>query len=276
MVGRKRLFESKFHFVSVEGFESMLKKLKNKFRFVFVDEFFESLKPGRSIDTLACVTFDDGYAETLRCVSPVLEKLSVPATFYVNSSLVERSVLWRDKIRFLIDNNLVEDFINEFGFDNIRVDKFYEMTKRSEYISSKTVDTCIDNFLARRNQTLHLNDVYCSLEDLKAITSQPFLMIGNHSHRHYLLSTLSREEQLSEIETCQSYLENNFPREKISEIFSMPFGGYHTFNDITIECLKKLNFKGAVISEPKAYYDDSSLLEVSNGFYMYKRFLPKH
>lgn len=278
MVANTRLFDSKFHFVTVRNFEAMLHRLKAKYTFVFVDEFFERLQTGKDVSNMACLTFDDGYVETLRNIAPIVHDLKVPATFYLNSSFVEGSLFWRDKIRLLMESGKVEEFLKNIKLPaDIAPGEFYEISKDPKYFNSKALEEKLDDFFDRSNMTQSsLEGLYCSLSDFKLITGNPYLMAGNHSHRHYVLSTLTKEEQAAEITACQSFLSSHFPAGKISSVFSMPFGGYHTFNEDTLGCLRDAGFRGTVISEPLAYYTAEPLAENHDGFFLYKRFLPKN
>jgi peptidoglycan/xylan/chitin deacetylase (PgdA/CDA1 family) len=62
-------------------------------RFVSLDEAVVMLESERPTDGLTfCVTFDDGYRNSLTNALPVLDLLGIPATFYVITDLVGTTV----------------------------------------------------------------------------------------------------------------------------------------------------------------------------------------
>jgi peptidoglycan/xylan/chitin deacetylase (PgdA/CDA1 family) len=46
----------------------------------------------------ACITFDDGYANTLICAAPVLEKRGLPATVFITTGYLEGGRMWNDTV----------------------------------------------------------------------------------------------------------------------------------------------------------------------------------
>jgi peptidoglycan/xylan/chitin deacetylase (PgdA/CDA1 family) len=72
--------------------------LARKFHPVALGELVSLLEAGRPIPRLAvCVTFDDGYANCIRCGLPTLSRCGVPATLFVTAGLVDtRACLWHD------------------------------------------------------------------------------------------------------------------------------------------------------------------------------------
>ena len=50
------------------------------------------------------ITFDDGFENNYSVAKPILEKLSIPATFYVSTNLVDKNLMtWIDQIEYCID-----------------------------------------------------------------------------------------------------------------------------------------------------------------------------
>jgi peptidoglycan/xylan/chitin deacetylase (PgdA/CDA1 family) len=46
----------------------------------------------------ACITFDDGYANTLTCAAPVLEKRGLPATVFITTGYLQGGRMWNDTV----------------------------------------------------------------------------------------------------------------------------------------------------------------------------------
>jgi len=86
--------------VGVAAFERHCRFYRRHFRVVPLRELVNRMTLGRSIDRLLAITFDDGYLDNFENASPVLEKLSLPATFFVVSEWIGSSVVpWWDRVR---------------------------------------------------------------------------------------------------------------------------------------------------------------------------------
>lgn len=268
---------SKIHDVSPKRFNEHLKVLHKKYRFIFIDEFIAHLQAGESLSGLAALTFDDGFRSVLDQATPLLEKYRIPATLFLNTSFIEGRSFWRDQVQYLIDHNLEEDFIRFAGKEGEKINakNFRLDTKNPQIIDSRRISEMLVNFMETNNLP-DLSLPFTSLNELLEKQS-PFLMVGNHSAHHFILSNLTREEQKREIETVDEILFNHFPSEKISRIFSVPFGSYASFNEDTLAVLQELNFKGFVFSQPGDYLKKQKKLAFEhNGLWGYKRFLPKN
>lgn len=73
--------------------------LKTNFDVVDIDSWI-SLDDRRG---KIAITFDDGYRSGFNETVPMLEALNIEAAFFVNGSMLDGKVFWRDKIRFLIE-----------------------------------------------------------------------------------------------------------------------------------------------------------------------------
>ena len=97
---------------------------------------------------------------------------------------------------------------------------------------------------------------YMSWEQIKEISKENFVEIGNHSHTHEYLADENNEIILEDIEKSISILKTNLG--KNSNFFSYPFGEYsNNFKNI----IKQFGFKFAfgqhsgVIDETKDFYE---------------------
>tara|TARA_Y100001935_G_C17306066_1_gene512382 strand:- start:373 stop:1296 length:924 start_codon:yes stop_codon:yes gene_type:complete len=218
---------------------------KNNFDIVKVDKLFNDT----DIKGKMSITFDDGYQSVADEAFPILKELNVPCTIFINGCSMENSIFWRDKIRFIINQHLIDDFLNYYKNEKkIRLltkHNFYKHTK-SPMINSKFIDDLCSNFLKERHGKLKLNN-YCFRSQNKLIDDS-LVSYGNHSYSHYVLSSLSANEQEIEISKNHKILENCSNK---SKIFSIPFGGPKDFNSTTIEIIKKFGYNGVLFSQDK-------------------------
>jgi len=69
--------------LSCERFERQMRWLKSRYAVVTMNEFVNRLVKGRSLHSIAAVTFDDGYAGVFEHAIPILRDLNLPATVFL-------------------------------------------------------------------------------------------------------------------------------------------------------------------------------------------------
>ena len=235
------------HNVDPETLYRQIKWLKKYFDIVSVDSLFDH--HANKVGKLA-ITFDDAYDSVFLEALPVLETLNVPCTIYINGVTMIKKLFWRDKIRYLINCNLVEDFLRsnqDFCKEkNITKSNFYTQTKNAQS-NSKQIDVLLDKYYERKQ--IFIDKMRFVLTDKGKLKKHPLISYGNHTYNHYVLSSLTKEEQEIEIRENQKLIKNldiNY-----SKVFSIPFGGAVDFNNDTIELLKKYQYKAFLYSDNK-------------------------
>ncbi|HEY6359795.1 MAG TPA: polysaccharide deacetylase family protein [Vicinamibacterales bacterium] len=79
--------------VSVQMFESYCCYFKRWFRVVPLRTLVDRLKTGRLAGRELAITFDDGYLDNFENAAPVLERLSLPATFFVVTQWMDSEIV---------------------------------------------------------------------------------------------------------------------------------------------------------------------------------------
>lgn len=234
------------HNVEPELFYRMMKWIKERYDIVSIDDLFSLKNTKRK----AAVTFDDAYLSVINEAIPILIDLKIPSTIFVNGCNLENMVFWRDKIRFLINNRLVYKFVDfvestmnfKLSSDS---EEFYRTTKEPS-VNSKWLDGQLNIFFSKMMK-ISISDFpqYC-IHKTNQIYQDPLVSYGNHTHHHYVLSSLTKEEQRSEINSNLKIIQNF--TDNISKIFSIPFGGTKHINQETYEIIKDGNYKGVLFS----------------------------
>lgn len=241
-LGNNKLFNQNIDHVDLEILERQLKTIQKYWKFVSIDEYSRA----KNKKSLASVTIDDGYKNILDEALPVFESLNIPFTVFVNSSTFNGKIFWRDKVRYLITNKLVKEFIMFSNiFQDMNIQNFYGYTKNPEF-NSKIIEKEIDNFLYSKELIVE-DSINLCFDSEKYLIKHPLVSYGNHTENHYVLSSLFNEEQYNEIYNCKIFLEQYDVN--ISKIFSVPFGGRTTINQDTIKILKDLNYAELLLSE---------------------------
>jgi peptidoglycan/xylan/chitin deacetylase (PgdA/CDA1 family) len=238
-----------------------LSSLKRRFRVVDLEE----LASMKNRSGHAAVTFDDAYRNVTEWALPVLESLGVPATIFVNTSTLEGKVFWRDKIRYVINKGLSEDFLSYArGIRRVEGVPFYKYTKMP-CNNSKALDQELDGFFRERGIELEVGNLCVSSPS--DLLNHPLLRYGNHGHSHYVMSSISEAEQREEIFKAKGILAGIDVRK--SRLFSLPFGGREDYDDSTLSLLAEAGYEGMLLSRGAL-----TPATAPSGFLLLERFMP--
>ncbi len=255
-----------FHDVSLDCLHTQLRNLNRKFEFVELDEYVAA----KNKKNLAVVTFDDGYLSVLDIGLEVLETLSIPATIFVNTAFLGGGMFWRDKVRLILSNGLSKQFCSwarnsKFNFD-FDYRHLYKQSK-TKVINSRIFEQAIDSFFLEKKISSCEMPEFIDTKTLK-FKNHELITYGNHSQNHYVMSSLSDEEQFNEINAFDD-LFNNLDI-KTSRVFSLPFGGNQDLNMSTISLLKESNYSSILMSRGRLDYRCQSF----DGFNVIDRIMP--
>jgi len=256
--------QGNIHNVTPDVIYKQILWLKKYYDFVSVDDLVKNYSIGK-----CAVTFDDGYRSVFIEASNIFEELNTPYTVYLNTMSFYGNVFWRDKIRYIINNDLIDDFLIfskllSFKY-KIEKENFFWTTK-SPQIPSDIVNKEIDSFFKTKGITMSNNYL---VNDFEILKNRPQLTIGNHSENHFILSSLSIKQQENEIVNTHNKI--NSVGVPISKLFSLPNGLNVDFNDYTIQKLKQLEYRGILLSQNRTNY--FKLKTDANDFIYAHRFL---
>ncbi len=252
------------HNVTPEQLYEHLHTLKQHFTFLSADEFIGLTNYAGN----AFVTFDDGHKTVIKNALPVLESLSIPATIYINGETFENKILWRDKIRYLIENELVDEFLavtDGFIVDDSK--PFYRYTK-DPVNNSRKVDKALDEFFHQKD--IDLNGLNYCFDGSSWFVPHPLLSYGNHCHSHYVMSSLPVHEQIQEIEKTRDLLAMQTKVQQ-SRLLSIPFGDDSDFDKDTIRAAREQDYTGVLLSRGKTNIKQLNL----HGVPVAERFMPR-
>lgn len=256
------------HNVTPENFYYQLNYLKKYYDFIKIDKQVSI----NNIVGKCAVTFDDAYKSVFKNAIPILRELNIPATIYINGSNYYGKLFWRDSVRQIINKNLVTEFIKFSRFNFFLSEKnFYTNTKNTN-INSRDLAHEINNFFDYKGIDLSFDNIVTS--KINELSIEPLISYGNHTLNHFLLSSLSYEEQAFEIEeNIRFFKSQNI--DLCNCYISIPFGGNDSFNNYTIKVLKRNGYNGFLLSRSRLNLSNSiNSLSKSTGLDVIDRFMP--
>ena len=242
--------------VSPENFNDQISYLTKNYNVVTAEEFYALITSRKKFPKhTALLTFDDGYADNLLEALPILEAYNAQAIFYITTShLNTDKELWWDELEriFLTDFHLPESIIisdggNDYTLKTSTVPQRIKIHNRWHKLFKSNLPDRREYFIENLKAWAELKDSGRSLyrmltfEELKKLHVSKSAVIGAHTHTHTVMSLLTKEQQLSEMQQSKDILEKLL-NTKI-EHASYPFGTKKDFNEDSIEVSKQLNFK---------------------------------
>jgi len=276
--------------VSPENFEAQLKFLTEHYLIVSTHELTRQINSGKIKNGSVALTFDDGYLDNFTTAKPLLEKYSVPATFFITDSYLGGQPFWWDELEeIIVDTKKLPSVFSITLKDEKILFNLGEENTLSEELRSKQV-----NYRASRPTTLR-TQLYVKLwklfsplpkdeqmqflklirewaglsekdiqvkgtmtvQQLKQLSENPLFTIGGHTKTHPALANHTVDVQAEEIRENRRFLENHLD---ISvDQFTYPSGN---FNDSTIKILKDHDFSAAFTTSSKPVLKNTDLFRI--------------
>jgi len=227
-----------------EELEWILSALKPHFQVESVSDACISINNETSKKPLLSITFDDGQLDNLVYGAPVLNKLNVPATFYIPTSYIgSNNLLWHDIAGFawqaMDESRKKGKILTE---TNDKISNFFSLKSYLDYLKSLNHEQRVDEIIAAKKL------VPCFPEWARMLTwsevkkiHQLGFEIGSHAATHELLADLPASKQRAEI--YDSYNEIVFHTGTTPKSFCYPNGDY---NDDTLQLIQDSKYVSAV------------------------------
>jgi peptidoglycan/xylan/chitin deacetylase (PgdA/CDA1 family) len=220
-------------FLTLKTFEAHLRFYKKHFNVVSLDDYYQQKFAGDKFNI--CLTFDDGFANNIKYVLPLLERYEMPATFFVTAIReAGYDILWND---FL-------GIVSKYGPQNMvyRGESFYK-DRYNHYVSATTGLRLAEMLLAtgfaekaEMMKTLYSFTEFKTNErdedywlqmtpaQIQQLATSPFATIGAHGHYHNDLSQIAIADAETEMVLTKQYLESL--AQKPVDSFAFPYGHY--------------------------------------------------
>jgi peptidoglycan/xylan/chitin deacetylase (PgdA/CDA1 family)/SAM-dependent methyltransferase len=215
---------------------------------------------GRQSARLVALTFDDGYAEMLQLVAPLLAERAVPATYFVVSEALGSPMeFWWDVLRRMFTSPLLPETLSialpsgPFNQRTATRDERQAARRRLEAelyrLPRPALDSAVRTLIEwSGNAATHVGVARpMTRDELVELARVPGMSIGAHTMSHLWLPTLSPAERRQQI------LENKHDLEGLLNLpvtsLAYPYGG---FDHETVLAARECGFREAVSAEDRA------------------------
>jgi len=250
-----------FKFLDYQDFCKQLDYFEENYGFVSKKNFLDSLKSGKPSKGVI-LTFDDGARCNYDYVFPELKKRGLWGVFYIPTLPYSDKIMPSvHKIHYLLgkyDSGIILKKLNQIissdDIDSTKVSEFDEIIYKRQVnnISTTQVKKLTNYFIKYNNRSKIINELfnffekneqdiidnyYMSIANVKEMSTNG-MIIGSHTVSHPVMSNLNFKRQSLEIINSFSFLNKNIGSE-IFKTYCHPYGGFHNFNEITLDILKK-------------------------------------
>lgn len=250
-----------FIFLDVENFRKQIRHFLDRFRILSLADIEHALETGNPPPDSMVLTFDDGLADHYDYVYPVLKEFGVSGLFYVPTGPYEQEQL--------LDVHRTHYLLGRFGGKSVLAalrrtlrpedllpgaeERFAAVTytgqKNSEAVreAKRLINYRIDPrrrtpLLTRLMLDFGIDEqalaksYYLSPEQMQEMAAAG-MGIGSHAKSHTVLSNLDAQEQHGEIHDSFALLQS-LTGGRAMNSFCFPYGGKHSYNDVTLQELK--------------------------------------
>jgi len=221
------------------GFRRQIAFLVDRYRVMDLDALVETIAAGRTPPRgCAAVTFDDGLRSVSTLAYPVLRDLRCPATVFVNTAAASSlTPAWFLQIRHLVRTTPCSSIrvIANGAAREYRTRTCAERTQTAQ----RLIELCLQDRralgddpverIAAATQSgtgeaaLSDNEAPASWDELAAMERDGLVRIGNHTHTHRLMPSLTEDELRYEVLEAHRLLLEHASRP--SRVFCYPNGG---------------------------------------------------
>jgi peptidoglycan/xylan/chitin deacetylase (PgdA/CDA1 family) len=242
--------------VQFESFREQMKFLLDHYEVLPLDEALTRCRDNRVRRPVIAITFDDGYQSNHDLVLPVLEELGLPATIYLATEFLDTdSTIWTGLLHhgFTVTRIGRLDWRGRQWVLDTPQDRARALQRIKAQLKSEpqlnlftAVSELMKALTGSERATIDGSSPYRMLDtaSVRRLASSRSIQLGAHTHRHYVLSRISRDQQRSEILTSKCIVESltSLP----CRSFAYPNGRPEDFNQDTLDILGECDFEFAI------------------------------
>lgn len=240
---------------SQEAFRDQMKLVRRRFDPMRFEEVIDCIDRGRRLPARAVlVTFDDGYDDNYRLAFPVLRELDLSAMFFVSTGHIDSGLPYGyDWLVHMLCTAAVPRFRRpELGMDQEMPASLegrralaavvLDRIKRLDDADQRGLIAGLEREWGMPSAQGDPDCTPMTWDQLREMR-RGGMEVGAHSVNHTMLSKVSREEMLSEIDESASTLARELGEPAYA--MSYPVGGTDAYNDVVIDAARSAGFRMA-------------------------------
>ncbi|MEO7497677.1 MAG: polysaccharide deacetylase family protein [Massilia sp.] len=232
--------------VDARRFAQQIRLLSRWFHLMPLIDAVRALRARALPSRAACITFDDGYADSAEVALPILQRYKAPATFFIPSGFLDGGCLWNDAIIELVRNapgprlDLSRSGfgVYDIGCNGRRRAVIDALIGALKYLPSEERIERVKLMARRFTPTMLSSDQLLALH-------RAGMEIGAHTVSHAILSSISNADARAEIADGRARLQEII--QAPVRLFAYPNGKPgHDFEARHVHMLRSQGFEAAV------------------------------
>lgn len=232
-------------------FERQLRWIKAWFNVLPLSDAVQRLRGGSLPDRPLAITFDDGYADNYDIALPVLERVGLPATFFIATSFLDGGRMFNDSViesvrqygGSRLDLSALGMGIHVTDSIEARRQAIRLLLPRVKYLEPPRRLEVVQQIADAAGADLP-DDLMMTSEQVAALVRRG-MEVGGHTASHPILASLSLRDARREIEDGRRALERIVERRVT--LFAYPNGQPNLdYTRATVELARELDFEAAV------------------------------
>ena len=194
----------------VAWFTQQMDWLRRGFNVLPLRDALDRLYHGKLPAGALCVTFDDGYRDNATNALPVLQRLGVPATFFVTTRYLDGGLMWNDRIIEAVrcwartDLDLTRYGLNPMKFEHSRASTAEHLLDRIKYFPYDRREEIATDLYERSGAPSV--QMMLTADDIQRL-HQAGMEIGGHTVSHPILTAIDDKHARREIFDNKTTLE---------------------------------------------------------------------
>ncbi len=250
--------------VTPRFFERVVRRLRRSGTdLISLDEMHRRMTEGDFARRFVCVTFDDGYRDTLKFAYPVLKQYQVPFCVYVASGFADRvGEMWWLALEAVIAKNArigmrMEGRDQWFDCEGVHekralFEQLYWWLRRRK--TEEELRQIVRELSARYgvNIAAFCDELCMTWQEIAELAADPLVTIGAHTVNHPILAKITDVAVRSELENGRAVIEAALG--KRPEHLAYPVGDPTSAGPREFKIAAELGYKTAVTTRPGAIF----------------------
>lgn len=199
------------------------------------------------------ITFDDGYRDNLDLAVPMLQRLGLPATVFLVPDLLSRKVpAWWESLAWAFTRATVPSFTWEgqrvtTGPANARSSSFALVAERLKRRNQVARQLALQELIDASAPDQPYGSLFLDWDGAIDLVASG-VAIGSHSVRHAILSEEEPAEQVRDLASSKSTLEETLGVPV--ELLAYPNGTTRDYDSATLDAVGQAGYRAAITTRP--------------------------